>query len=540
MLSAYLDGELHRRRARRGRGAAGRVVAEWRAELAEVRAAREAVRGLPNREAPAGFWDAVLTHRGRRRTTPRRSDDATSPTGRADRRSQYTSRAGAGPRGSRWPPRHRGRGRRDRRGAAPQRGDARTSPRWSRSTARRGPTPATPSACWRRSARSPGSADDAGSSIRRSLRCSARRARARCRARRGAVGHRVVRRRTTADARAARRASSNEHRDAADRYDFAGAAIIRGRPVPGTQSRAGAGARRGRRGRDRRRRRRHGRRRRPPHVPARNAWAGPALVRRARRPCDLPAPDPALGRSPPAAPARWPGARPRSWSRPAPDGTPAQRLASTTHTGLLLAREVLGPDGRVERSVRFTTHRRRRAPRRDRPPRRASTAGTAEKLTVGARRLPRAGVGRQATSWSTRSRHPDGVLLFYSDGLFTASVFEQQGRPRLGLRCRAAARRASSPTHAARTYREPSGDVLVWERDGVVYTCVSDAPSDVVREHGRRARRRRPEHRAVDRRLRARPVRLELIARRDEPASPAGVVTPGLADAGSGSGTRVS
>ena len=27
----------------------------------------------------------------------------------------------------------------------------------------------------------------------------------------------------------------------------------------------------------------------------------------------------------------------------------------------------------------------------------------------------------------TRSQHPDGVLLFYSDGLFTASVFEQQG-----------------------------------------------------------------------------------------------------------------
>jgi len=30
-----------------------------------------------------------------------------------------------------------------------------------------------------------------------------------------------------------------------------------------------------------------------------------------------------------------------------------------------------------------------------------------------------------------------------------------------------------------RAYREPSGNVLVWERDGLVYTCVSDAPSDV-------------------------------------------------------------
>jgi len=30
-----------------------------------------------------------------------------------------------------------------------------------------------------------------------------------------------------------------------------------------------------------------------------------------------------------------------------------------------------------------------------------------------------------------------------------------------------------------RRYSEPSGTVLVWERDGVVYTCVSDAPTDV-------------------------------------------------------------
>jgi hypothetical protein len=79
----------------------------------------------------------------------------------------------------------------------------------------------------------------------------------------------------------------------------------------------------------------------------------------------------------------------------------------------------------------------------------------------------------------TRSRHPDGVLLFYSDGLFTTSVFEQKGEldwsalPGGGVDTRVADTRS-------REYREPSGDVLVWERDGVVYTCVSDAPSDVV------------------------------------------------------------
>jgi hypothetical protein len=77
----------------------------------------------------------------------------------------------------------------------------------------------------------------------------------------------------------------------------------------------------------------------------------------------------------------------------------------------------------------------------------------------------------------TRSRHPDGVLLFYSDGVFSASVFEQRGDldwsalPDGGSDTQL----ADTPT---RVYREPSGDVAVWESDGIVYTCVTDAPSD--------------------------------------------------------------
>jgi anti-sigma factor RsiW len=61
MLSAYLDGELTaaEREAVEARLAAS---AEWRAELDEVRAARDALRGLPAREAPTGFWDAVHAH----------------------------------------------------------------------------------------------------------------------------------------------------------------------------------------------------------------------------------------------------------------------------------------------------------------------------------------------------------------------------------------------------------------------------------------------------------------------------------------------
>jgi anti-sigma factor RsiW len=58
MLSAYLDGELTGDE-RAAVDAQLEISAEWRSELAEVRAARDALRGLPERDAPEGLWDAV-------------------------------------------------------------------------------------------------------------------------------------------------------------------------------------------------------------------------------------------------------------------------------------------------------------------------------------------------------------------------------------------------------------------------------------------------------------------------------------------------
>jgi anti-sigma factor RsiW len=60
MLSAYLDDELSapERDAVETRLSES---AEWRTELAEVRAARDAVRNLPARDAPGGFWDELMT-----------------------------------------------------------------------------------------------------------------------------------------------------------------------------------------------------------------------------------------------------------------------------------------------------------------------------------------------------------------------------------------------------------------------------------------------------------------------------------------------
>jgi anti-sigma factor RsiW len=63
VLSAYLDGELTDAE-RDAVDARLETSAEWRAELAEIRIARDAVRGLPERDAPDGFWTAVIERVG--------------------------------------------------------------------------------------------------------------------------------------------------------------------------------------------------------------------------------------------------------------------------------------------------------------------------------------------------------------------------------------------------------------------------------------------------------------------------------------------
>ncbi len=58
LLSGYLDDELT---VEERVEVEAQLVAspQLRAELEEVTVARAAVRGLPEREAPSGFWDAV-------------------------------------------------------------------------------------------------------------------------------------------------------------------------------------------------------------------------------------------------------------------------------------------------------------------------------------------------------------------------------------------------------------------------------------------------------------------------------------------------
>jgi len=158
------------------------------------------------------------------------------------------------------------------------------------------------------------------------------------------------------------------------------------------------------------------------------------------------------------------------------NGTAAQKLYLDADTNLLLRRDVLDDRGRVQRSLRFldltvaagpTLHAPRGVHTQKAVPLDDVPSGYIAPSTVSGYQL----VGR--------SRHPNGVELLYSDGLFTVSVLEQRGDLDTS-------RLANGGTavdvggNGATRYSEPGADVLVWERDGTVFTCVSDAPPDVI------------------------------------------------------------
>jgi sigma-E factor negative regulatory protein RseB len=158
------------------------------------------------------------------------------------------------------------------------------------------------------------------------------------------------------------------------------------------------------------------------------------------------------------------------------DGTVAQRIFVDDATGLLLRRDVLDRGGAIERSLVFTDVEVGPATTEVTAPAglRAERSSTIATVPDGYRAPSALG----GSALVTRAKHPDGVLLYYSDGLFSTSVFEQRGSLDWSALPDGGTTTEVRGT-TARRYSEPSATVLVWERDGVVYTCVSDAPADV-------------------------------------------------------------
>lgn len=152
-----------------------------------------------------------------------------------------------------------------------------------------------------------------------------------------------------------------------------------------------------------------------------------------------------------------------------------ERLFFDHESGLLLRRDQLDRSGGVVRRVAFVEIS------DPTPVERFGSTGLpkadityAPRAVIGARRAPiRIGDGfRLAGSY----RQSDGTMqLFYSDGLIGLSVFERAGElawgdlPRGGHPVELAGR-------PGRLYYTAAGAALVWERDGIVYTAVTDAP----------------------------------------------------------------
>jgi hypothetical protein len=162
------------------------------------------------------------------------------------------------------------------------------------------------------------------------------------------------------------------------------------------------------------------------------------------------------------------------------DGHVVERVFVHDDTGLVLRREVLDAEGDVARSVSFmrvepsegdaptsSTVPPKAGPRPvdhlSRPYQDPATAGDGFRL-----------IGR----WQHSN---DLAQLYYSDGVLSVSVFEQPGHldwktlPAGGVAAEMNGRRA---VH----YTLPVGEAWVFERGGVVYTCVGDASADELAE----------------------------------------------------------
>ncbi len=75
---------------------------------------------------------------------------------------------------------------------------------------------------------------------------------------------------------------------------------------------------------------------------------------------------------------------------------------------------------------------------------------------------------------------PDGsVQLYYSDGLLGLSVFERAGDLDWDA-LPSGGRTTEIGDLRTRVYRTAAGTAVVWGKDGVTYTCVTDAPLDEI------------------------------------------------------------
>jgi hypothetical protein len=78
-----------------------------------------------------------------------------------------------------------------------------------------------------------------------------------------------------------------------------------------------------------------------------------------------------------------------------------------------------------------------------------------------------------------RYRQPDGTIqLYYGDGIFTLSLFEQKGTIDWGSLPPGTSLEVNG--NRTRIYETPTSSVALWSDHGLIVTCVSDASPDQV------------------------------------------------------------
>ncbi|MDZ4825243.1 MAG: hypothetical protein SGJ13_02125 [Actinomycetota bacterium] len=157
--------------------------------------------------------------------------------------------------------------------------------------------------------------------------------------------------------------------------------------------------------------------------------------------------------------------------------TVVTRVYLDDETGVVLRRETLDADGQVTRAVWFT-HFEEIAPRL------ASSSSTLPAASgaptaVDDLDAPMQDPGEAGSGFHLVNRWLHGgdlAQLYYTDGVLSISVFEQSGSLDWD-RLPASDDEVEVAGHDARRYALPVGDALVFERGGVVYTCVGDVPA---------------------------------------------------------------
>ena len=168
---------------------------------------------------------------------------------------------------------------------------------------------------------------------------------------------------------------------------------------------------------------------------------------------------------------------------------PRLRESVDRATGVLLRREVLDRAGRPVRAVGFVEVQKLGGPRSTPPttPARARRSAPRAPKLVGA--LPSGYVAPRTVAdryvLTGRYERADGTAqLYYTDGLFGVSVFEQDGDlDWAGLPKGGGANSVLSGQ--GREYQVAGGTVEVWSHDGVTRTLVSDLPAPDLSDFAR-------------------------------------------------------